>query len=88
MVMMSPAVRKNRATPCAMIRTWASLMTFATSQRSVIAPATGAKMTTGNMSAKAMMPSQAPEPVNSQVSQPTPTLRIQKPIREMMLPAA
>ena len=47
----------------------------------------GATRTAGNRSAKATAPSQAADSVSSQVSQPTPTRCIHRPIIETDMPA-
>ena len=58
------------------------------SRRSARAPASGLRKTTGKNSAIETMPSQVPEWVKVQASQPTATRCIQTPISETALPLA
>jgi len=56
------------------------------SRRSASTPAKGARNKTGRKSASEINPSQAPEWVKLQVSQPTATRSSHQPISEMLLP--
>ena len=58
------------------------------SRRSARAPASGLKNTTGKNSAIDSMPSQAPEWVRVQASQPTATRCIHTPVSETAFPLA
>ncbi len=58
------------------------------SRRSARAPASGLRNTTGKNSAIDIMPSQVPEWVSVQASQPTDTRCIQMPINDTALPLA
>ena len=78
----------NRTPACTSETTWLVFTTCRRSQRSAAAPATGPTRMTGKKSANAMMPSQSPEWVICQVSQPTEIRCIQVPISETALPAA
>ncbi len=62
--------------------------TLRPSWRSTTAPAMGATKVEGKNSAKDMMPSQAPEWVSCQVTQPTAIRCIQVPMSETKLPEA
>ena len=53
------------------------------SNRSASAPASGLRMTVGNRSAKAIRPSQVPDLVSCQASQPTATRCSHVPISEI-----
>ena len=68
--------------------TCVTLMIPTRSRRSASAPASGLRKTTGKNSAIETMPSQVPEWVKVQVSQPTATRCIQTPISETALPPA
>lgn len=67
---------------------WLVLTTCRRSQRSAAAPAIGPTSMTGKKSANETMPSQRPEWVNCQVSQPIEIRCIQVPISETAFPAA
>ncbi len=58
------------------------------SRRSASTPASGLKTNTGRKSASETSPSQVPEWVSVQVSQPTATRCSHQPISEMPLPMA
>jgi len=58
------------------------------STRSAMAPPMGPSSSAGARSANTMMPSQVPERVNSQVSQPTATRCTHSPTRLSALPMA
>ena len=67
---------------------WVIRMMPTRSRRSARAPASGLKKTTGKNSAIDMTPSQVPEWVKVQASQPTATRCIQMPTSETALPPA
>src|SRR5262249_37543473 len=66
---------------------WVIRITQMRSRRSASAPAMGLRNTTGARSATATSPSQVPEWVSCQASQPTVTRCSQVPIREMAFPS-
>ena len=80
-------VRTNRATAWKSAMVWLVFTTLSRSQRSAAAPAIGPTRITGKKSAKAMTPSQKPDSVNCQVSQPMAIRCIHMPTSEMPLPA-
>jgi hypothetical protein len=87
MVIRPEAVSAKSTSAWAIMIAWPSLSARRRSQRSAAAPAKGPTTTVGKRSAKAMAPSQAPDSVSCQVSQPTATRCIQVPISETALPA-
>ena len=87
MFIQSSAVNAHRMLAWISERTWLVLTTRRRSQRSAAAPAIGPTSITGQKSANAMTPSQRPEWVICQVSQPTEMRCIQVPMREMAFPA-
>ena len=66
---------------------WLIFTTRSRSQRSATAPAIGAISTTGKKSAKATTPSQKPDSVSCQVSQPMAMRSIHMPVSDTALPA-
>ncbi len=81
------AVSANKVSAWARESAWVILVTRSLSQRSATAPAIGPRSMVGKRSAKATRPSQAPDWVSCQVSQPVATRCIQNPTSEIELPA-
>ena len=71
---------------CAQPIHWVMRIVQTRSRRSASTPAKGARNRTGRKSASEINPSQAPEWVKVQVSQPTATRSSHQPISEMLLP--
>ena len=86
-VMTSNQVRRQRAADRIIASVWVMAMTLRRLIRSATAPPMGPMKTEGNRSANATAPSQPPDSVNSQVSQPTAMRCIQVPTSETELPA-
>ena len=86
-VMWPLAVAANSTDACTSRTNWLILTTRRRSQRSAAAPANGAIRITGKKSANATTPSQKPDSVNCQVSQPIAIRSIHMPISDTALPS-
>ena len=80
------AVRKNSVPAWSRAMVCAAIMMRSRSKRSANTPPRGPMKTAGSRSAQATRPSQKPDWVKSQVSQPTAVRCIQVPISETALP--
>ena len=81
------AVAANSTDACSSRTNWLTLTTCSRSHRSAAAPAIGAIRITGKKSANATTPSQKPDSVNCQVSQPTAIRSIHMPVSDTALPS-
>jgi hypothetical protein len=81
------AVAANSTTACASRTNWLVFTRLSRSRRSATAPANGAITITGKKSANATTPSQKPDSVSFQVSQPIAIRSIHMPVSENALPS-
>ena len=86
MVIRPVKTRMAIATAWNRLSNWNSLKSHSRSTLSAMAPAKGESSTMVNRSAKAMMPSHAPDSVSCHVSQPAATRWTQVPTSENELP--
>ncbi len=88
MVIVSVHTRMARRLAWAQPQSWVIRMMLTRSARSASTPANGLRNSTGRKSASDTSPSQVPECVKVQASQPTATRCSHQPISEMPLPVA